>query len=175
MMLLILLCVLAIYLRSLKGEFLTDDFAILDMEEIHGKFRPRYRYLRSFFSDPRWVTHLSYQLTWQLAGFRPWAWHAGNVLIHTGNCLLLYWFFSLLRLPHIHLAVATFALHPLQVPAVAWISGRAGMLAAGFSYLAWILLLTGYWPLAFVAQLLAVKSKQDGWLYIGLWPLIVAL
>lgn len=178
--LLIIVAVLAIYSRSLNGEFLTDDAAIKDMEELNGKFRngnylPRLSWNRLSLilrRSPRAVTHFTYHWTWKLFGFRPWAWHAGNILIHLCSTFLLWKLFTLHHWPYASLATAAFAVHPLQVPAVSWISGRAGMLAAMFGYLGWVLLVLGYWPLAIVAQLLAWKSKEEGILYLLVWPFL---
>lgn len=179
MMLLVFVVTLLIYLRNLNGEFIADDAAIRDAEELsakysRGHYTPLFRRWKTIYHrSPRHLTLMTHQWTWQLFGFRLWAWHAGNILIHLSTCVVLYIFFSQLHVPFKTLAVAAFAVHPLQVPAVAWLSGRAAMLAALFGYLSWVTLLTPYWPLALVPGFLAFFSKEDGFLYIVIWPLIL--
>lgn len=174
----IFLSVVLIYSRSIRGEFLTDDFCIKDMEERFSKFSqsnyvPRFRnILYILLHVPRSVTHFTYHWTWKFFGFREWAWHGFNLAIHLINCAVLYRILMIFHLPHASIAITAFALHPLQVPAVAWISGRAVLLTAMFGYLGWLFLLTEHYPLAVLSQVLAMKSKEDGFLYLAMWPLL---
>jgi len=89
------------------------------------------------------LTWLSHMLDCQLWGLRPGAHHLTNVLLHTANTLLL---FVLLRGMSGALwpsaAVASFfALHPLHVESVAWVSERKDVLSTLF----WMLTLLAYW------------------------------
>ena len=89
------------------------------------------------------LTWLSHMLDCQLFGLRPGAHHLTNVLLHTANSLLL---FVLLRGMSGALwpsaAVASFfALHPLHVESVAWVSERKDVLSTLF----WMLTLLAYW------------------------------
>lgn len=174
MMTLILMAVLLIYSRSLRGEFITDDAAVLDMEELYGKFsKGKYRLWGLYqFRQPRSLTHWGYYWTWRVWGLNPAGWHIVNISIHLINIFLGYRILLYFLSPAMALtAAAVFALHPLQVPAVAWISGRAGIQCAMFAYAAILLLLTGFWPLAVLAQVLAQASKQEGWIYLTVWPI----
>ena len=89
------------------------------------------------------LTWLSHMLDCQLFGLRPGAHHLTNVLLHTANALLLL---VLLRGMSGALwpsaAVASFfALHPLHVESVAWVSERKDVLSTFF----WMLTLLAYW------------------------------
>lgn len=70
--------------------------------------------------------------------FRPAVFHAGSVLLHMAAVLLV--FIVLRRLFHDDLAAgvgaALFAVHPLQVESVAWISETRGILSTTFGLLA---------------------------------------
>ena len=177
MILFLIAVVLLIYSRSLHGEFITDDQAILDMEELHGKFsKGKYRLTKlSRLRSPRALTHWGYYWTWRFLGLRPWGFHVGNVLIHLVNVLLVFRLGQLLGFAPdwTFRAAAVYAVHPLQTQAVAWISGRAGIQMTMFVYAGWILLLTGFWPLAIVSQVLAQKSKEDAWVYLIAWPVLI--
>lgn len=80
------------------------------------------------------VTWLSYLLDVSLFGVRPGAHHVVNVVLHVANALLLL---ALLRrlgcTPARSFVIsALFALHPLRVESVAWISERKDVLCAFF-------------------------------------------
>lgn len=84
------------------------------------------------------VTWLSYLLDVELFGVDAAAMHVVSLLLHVANALLL---FALLRrlggAPAASFAVAAlFALHPLRVESVAWISERKDVLCALFGLLA---------------------------------------
>ena len=84
------------------------------------------------------ITWLSYALDWQIFGSDPAGYHTINVLLHAANAVLL---FLLLEgatgLAWRSLAVAAlFALHPINVESVAWISERKTVLSMLFFLLA---------------------------------------
>jgi Flp pilus assembly protein TadD len=83
------------------------------------------------------LTWLSLMLDFELHGFRPGGYHWTNVMFHLASALLLF-----LVLDRMTGAVwrsafvaALFALHPLQVEPVAWVSQRKDMLSTFFAML----------------------------------------
>lgn len=80
------------------------------------------------------LTWLSHMLDAQLFGPGPRAPHVVNVLLHSFNAVLL--FLTLRRMTGFHwrsaLVAALFALHPLHVESVAWISERKDVLSTLF-------------------------------------------
>lgn len=88
------------------------------------------------------LTWMSLQLDAQLAGLHPAGFHLTNVLLHIGNVLVL---FGVLRMMtgsawRSAAVAALFALHPIQVESVAWVSERKGLLCTFF----WLLALWAY-------------------------------
>jgi tetratricopeptide (TPR) repeat protein len=83
------------------------------------------------------VTTISFMFEYEIFRLRAGAYHWNNLLFHILNSLLLFLVFK--RLTHTFwqsLAVAAlFALHPLHVESVAWISGRKDVLCALFWFL----------------------------------------
>ncbi|HMZ51353.1 MAG TPA: hypothetical protein PK988_03735, partial [Candidatus Sumerlaeota bacterium] len=80
------------------------------------------------------ITLASFWIEYRIAGMTPAVYHLTNVLLHVINALLC---FRLLRLivgnmTLAWLAALLFAVHPLRVEAVAWISARKDLLAALF-------------------------------------------
>jgi protein O-mannosyl-transferase len=84
------------------------------------------------------VTWLSHALDCQLFGLNPAGPHLVNVLLHAANALLLFLILeSATGLAWRSLAVAAlFALHPINVESVAWISERKNVLSMFFFLLA---------------------------------------
>lgn len=87
------------------------------------------------------LTWLSHALDISIFGFAPWGHHATNLLLHLLNTALVYMvMFRLIptsmagRAPVVALIVALlFALHPLHVESVAWISERKDLLSGFFA------------------------------------------
>jgi len=107
------------------------------------------------------LTMLSLAADYSMAGKNPLWFHTTNLLLHVANALLVFWFVSLLagtmkglqssgfnmmsflqdKRKRLLLALAVsllFALHPLQVESVAWMSERKNLLFAFFFFAACI-------------------------------------
>lgn len=88
------------------------------------------------------ITWLSHMLDYQLFGLNPGAHHFVNVLLHALNAVLLFLVFRRMTgafWPSAFVAAA-FALHPLNIEAVAWIAARKHVLSTLF----WILTMWAY-------------------------------
>src|SRR5262245_19701247 len=83
------------------------------------------------------LTWLSHMTDIQLFGQRPGPQHLVNLAFHTANTILLFLAFALLTGAQLRsaLVAALFALHPLHVESVAWISERKDVLSAFFFFL----------------------------------------
>ncbi|HVS39546.1 MAG TPA: tetratricopeptide repeat protein [Gemmataceae bacterium] len=89
------------------------------------------------------LTWLSLQLDASLWGVeRPFGFHLTNVILHVVNALLLLWILMRMtgRLGRSAFVAGLFALHPLHVESVAWVTERKDVLSALF----WMLALAAY-------------------------------
>ncbi len=86
-----------------------------------------------------WVplTWLSLMLDAQVYGLRAWGFHLTNLLLHAANGVLLFLVLgrSTGSLWRSALAAAVFAMHPLRVESVAWVTERKDVLAGFFGLL----------------------------------------
>lgn len=97
----------------------------------------------------RWALTTTYELWWlpllwisymadtSLFGTGPAGYHLTNVLLHAANALLLFW--TLFRLTgskgRSFFAAAFFAVHPLRIESVVWITERKDVLSGLFFFL----------------------------------------
>jgi len=130
----LVLLVLVAYLPALRAGFIWDDDA-------HVTSNATLRTLRGLAdlwfhpsSLPQYypLVHTSFWIEYHLWGTAPFGYHAVNVLLQALNALLLWRVLAGLRVRAAWLAAAIFAVHPVQVETVAWITERKNLLAGAF-------------------------------------------
>ena len=80
------------------------------------------------------LTFLSFAADHALFGLNAKAFYRTNMILHTLNVLLVFWFFYLLsqNVPIAFWGAAFFSIHPLHVEAISWVTERKGLLASFF-------------------------------------------
>ena len=115
------------------------------------------------------LTYSTFRIEHALWGLNTTGYHWVNLLLHVGSALLVWAVLARLRVPGAWLAAAIFALHPVQVESVAWITERKNVLMGFFfllTLLAWIVFVDErtrrpwlFYCLALVCYVLALSAK----------------
>jgi tetratricopeptide (TPR) repeat protein len=132
----IAICVVAAYWPTLHGGYIWDDpqhvsenMALRSLDGLR-----RLWIQRGVIPQYYPLTHTTFWIEYHLWGLAPEGYHAVNLLLHAANALLVWRLLDRLRVPGAFLAAAIFAVHPIQVESVAWITERKNLLS-GFFYL----------------------------------------
>lgn len=156
--LLIALLTLIIYLPALKNDFVNwdDDKYVYENPYIRSLDLQFLKWIFGF-NVLNWhpLTWLSYSIDYALWGLHPMGYHLTNILFHSANTFLVFFFilhlFKNTRMSESHppptetsyvvaasIAALLFGIHPLHVESVAWISERKDMLSMFFVLLSLI-------------------------------------
>ena len=131
--------------------------------------------LRSGFGSPsirrRSISHsFTPSCGWSamLWGLAPGGYHWVNIILHAANALLLWRVLRRMAVPGAWLGAALFALHPVQVESVAWVTELKNVLSVLFSLLAvraWLEFVEDrpdrwrFYAAALICQFLALAAK----------------
>lgn len=148
----VLAVALLTYSNTLRHALVWDDLAaikenpLVERLDVRGIFTTAYWYPDPKLTDLyRPVTVLSFAINHRIGGFQPAVYHLTNVVLHGLISLLLFFLLAKItgRLAFALTASLIFAVHPVHVEAVAWVSGRSELLACLFMLLAWRVSLPG--------------------------------
>jgi hypothetical protein len=162
---LLALMTLAAYWPSMRGGFIWDDdrYAANPVLEQPGGLTKIWtlqpaatQYYKEF---P--LVYTTFWLERHAWGLEPLGYHVVNLVLHIANALLVWLLLKRLHVAGAWMAAVIFALHPVQVESVAWISERKNVLSGLFFLLA----LGGY--------LRFEDGRARGW-YVGALGLFLA-
>jgi tetratricopeptide (TPR) repeat protein len=165
-----------LYSGSLSFEFVWDDWPQIVNNPI---IRTWSNLPRAFDSD-LWYHVARHQvyyrplfvawsvLNYSLFGLRPWGWHLGAVLLHVGAVAAVFWMVRRLGLEYWTAALAAliFALHPIHIEPVTWVSAASDTMVTMFAALAFAAFLNGRD---------ATREKRTAWWIASLALLACAL
>lgn len=181
---LLVLGVLAAYAPALSAGFIWDD-------DVHFASNPRMSSWSGLWEiwTTRWavyypLTSTTFWILRRLVGLNPLAYHLVNVAMHAACALLLWAVLRRLRVPGAWLGAALFALHPVNVESVAWVTELKNTQSLAFLLLSvWHLEKSGlledgvlrrhrWYTLSLVLFVAAILSKPSA---VMLPPVIVLL
>ncbi len=159
--------ILLVYFPALRAGFVWDDEAYVlnnwTLRNLHGLWE-------IWFSPHDMVqyyplTFTSLWINYQIGGLQPFGYHLVNVLLHSLNCFLLWRLLDRLKVPGAWFAALLFAIHPVEVESVAWVTERKNVLS-GFFYFSSLL------------SFLRFKAEQKGlrpWYFVSFFCFLAAL
>jgi tetratricopeptide (TPR) repeat protein len=128
-----------LFLSVLRAGFIWNDDSFLTQNPlIHTADGLRRFWFSTEAPDYFPLTSTSLWLEWRIFGVHATGYHAINVLLHAGSVVLLWLVLRKLRVPGAWLGAAVFAVHPVNVESVAWITERKNTLSM-------VLFLTAAW------------------------------
>jgi protein O-mannosyl-transferase len=159
------------YRPAWHGGFLWDDDAYVINNELLTAPDGWQRIWFSLDSPSQYfpLTYSTFRIEHALWGLNTTGYHWVNLLLHVANAFLVWAVLARLKVPGAWLAAAIFALHPVQVESVAWITERKNVLMAFFfllTLLAWIVFVDErtrrpwiFYSLALLFYALALSAK----------------
>jgi protein O-mannosyl-transferase len=156
---LLVLGTIAVYWPATLCDFVNYDDDLNLTANVHVQSKLSWEGIQWAFGNPLhtlWtpLTALSHTVVWQLCGLNPWGHHLANVLLHALNAALVFLLFQRMTGAGWRSlwVAALFAVHPLRVEAVVWVTERREVLSSFFGLLA----LMAY---ARYVEVLSLKSR----------------
>ena len=151
---LIVLLTFLFCLPALRGGFVFDDSIFITDNRVvkanDGLYRIWFTKETPYYYPLTWSL---WWLEWHLWGYSAAGYHVANVMLHALNAILAWLILRRLKIPGAWLAGLVFAVHPVNVATVAWISEQKNTLSM-FFYTVTILL----W--GFVAALIVLGGAE---------------
>lgn len=159
--LLLALAAFCVYLRAIHGQFLWDDddyvtrnLALRSLAGLAGIwFHP------GSLSQYYPMTYTSFWIDYHLWGLWPTGYHLVNNLLHAVNALLVWRLLDQLKLKYAWFVALLFAVHPVHVESVAWITERKNLLSGCFFLLSLGAYLRTRYTVSYLLFLGALGSK----------------
>jgi len=160
-----------VYRPAWNGGFLWDDDVYITNNELLTAPDGLQRIWLSLDSPSQYfpLVYTTFRVERALWGLNPTGYHWINLALHVANALLVWAVLARLKVPGAWLAGAIFALHPVQLESVAWITERKNVLMGFFfllTLLAWIAFVDErtkrprlLYGLALILYLLALSAK----------------
>lgn len=120
-----------------RADFIWDDDQYVQNNDCLRTPAGLWRIWTDPYATPQYypLVHTSYWLQYQMWGLHPRGYHVVNILIHAASAGLVWVCLRRLGLRSAWLAAALFAVHPVHVESVAWITEHKNVLS-GFCFLA---------------------------------------
>ena len=164
------LAVFLAYQPAWHGGFVWDDDThLLNNPVIHRPDGLSWAWTSGDYINYWPMTFTVYRLEYDMWGLNPLGFHLVNIALHAVSALLVWRILKHLQIPGAMLAAAVFALHPVNVESVAWISQLKNVLSLSLALLSLLFYLRhersgGWWQLAASVVLFLLSALAKGML-----------
>ncbi|MGA2583640.1 MAG: tetratricopeptide repeat protein [Tepidisphaeraceae bacterium] len=134
---LLLICILA-FAATFRNGFIWDDdhhvtenIQLLSLQGLHNIWL-------TFTSEPQYypLTHTTFWIEYHLWKANPLGYHIDNVLLHAIGAIVLWRILVRIKIPGAYWVAMIWAVHPLQLESVAWVTERKNVLSGLLYFLA---------------------------------------
>lgn len=150
------------YLPALQCGFIWDDDDYVTQNKTLRDTSGLWAIWTDFSATPQYypLVHSSFWLEYQTWGLNPAGYHATNILLHGLNAILLWRLLVRFAVPCAWIIALIFAVHPVHVESVAWITERKNVLA-GMFYLLSMHAYLRYWDFTVPAATPAATPESE--------------
>ncbi|MDY6824990.1 MAG: tetratricopeptide repeat protein [Thermodesulfobacteriota bacterium] len=130
----LIVAVMAVYMPSLHCGFIWDDDYYVTENRVLKVPGGLKKIWTAPGATPQYypMVFTTFWMEYKISGDDPFIYHLDNILLHAANAVLLWQLLMRLGVPWAWFAAAVFALHPVQVESVSWISERKNVLSLFF-------------------------------------------
>jgi protein O-mannosyl-transferase len=169
---LIVLLTAVAYSPCLRGEFIFDDYQNLTNNTLMREADGPYKFWLTTEPVDYWpVFNTTLWLEWHLWETSPTGYHVTNLALHIVTALLLWIILQRLNVPGAYLAALLFAVHPVNVESVAWITQVKNLLAMLFFLLSILSYLNAELPVSPEAR----AAAHNRWYVVSLVAFAAAM
>ena len=177
---LIVLLTAVAYGPALRGDFIWDDNEYVRDNTLLRSLEGLQQIWLVPSATPQYhpLVFTTFWFEYHLWGLQPLGYHVVNVMLHALDSILVWLVLTRLAVPGALLAAAVFALHPMHVESVAWITERKDVLSAAFylfTLLAWLRFLEDRRPASYATALVAFSCTLLSKSVLCTLPLIALL
>jgi len=169
--------VATVYWPTLSNGFIWDDETYVENNVTLQSLQGLYEIWFKVGAVPQYypLVHTTFWVEHQCWGLDARGYHVVNMLLHAASAVVLWRLLVGLRLPGAWLAAAIFAVHPVHVETVAWVTERKNLLSCLFGLCAiWSYLL--FSPPEPLEELRTPADRKSGrWWFYGLAFLLYTL
>ncbi len=131
---LLLIVIIISYFPALQSGFIWDDDDYITNNKTLNSIEGLKQIWFEFGATPQYypLVFTGFWIEYHLWGINPFGYHFINVLLHVLNAFLIYLVLKKFDIPFSHFISLLFALHPVCVESVAWITERKNVLSYFF-------------------------------------------
>lgn len=160
------------YAPALNGGFILDDDRILTENPLIRDAAGICKFWFTTQAIDYWpMTNTSLWLEWRLWGMTASGYHVTNIVLHIVETFLLWAILRRLAIPGAFVAALLFAVHPVNVQSVAWITQRKNLMAMLFLLLSTL----GYLKSEAPAAEPPSPRRTDPWYWLSLVAFVLAM